>query len=401
MNENLIFDEKLDISFEAIGYYGKQREPFVFKAHIIYKQNELVLLVITSEQGDIAEQKLFEALRSPIKKKDYKITKAYFGDKSIKLEKHFDIKFTICTQSAFMLMPLNQIRFTYKDEENERIYRLTSVCSPIIFSPTELLIYKNGTAGFRNSTLSKQCCGIPFTLFKEDNYAYIKTDEIDKLLKIFSFYYCTRFEYDMVSSPEQDGNVSILIKKPQYKTTSGNSLKTIGYLFSGQNSLATFGGFLSATNDCTNEIWNDKFLSDYISGFVRAEYLDDISKLTIYTTILEKMAGAGKKEDTYKCIKHYLAQNKIDIRKIDDNVSSKNIKNENGDTISNFIQLRNFFVHHLGSEKAEKFLRDSDMLFYLKLTITILILYRLGLTNIRFKSYFAHLSVFNECLKVG
>jgi len=410
MNKKYLLEERLDISFEAIGYYGKRkdgkRSSFKFNAHIVYIQNDLVLYSIISEQDDVAQKKLLEALQSPIRKGDYTIKKSYIGDDNncIDLEMPGEIRFTrhdYVKGQEIVSMFLNQISFTYNGELKESLYRLTSICSPVIFSPTELLIYKDGIAGFRSSTLNQKCCGIPFTLFKEGGHAYIKTDEIDKILRIFSFYYCTHFEYDMVCSPKQNGNVSLLIKAPQYKATSGNSLKTIGYLLSGQNSLGNLGGFLSTTNDCTNEIWNNKFLSDYISGFIRAEYLDNISKLIIYTTILEKMTRVGIDDDTYKCIKNYLAQKKIDVRKIDDNISSKNIKNEKKDPISNFIQLRNFFVHHLGSEEAELFLKDSKMLFNLKLTITILILYQFGLTNIQFKTYFAHLSVFDECLKVG
>ena len=143
-------------------------------------------------------------------------------------------------------------------------------------------------------------------------------------------------------------------------------------------------------------IYNDRLLKNYISGYVRAEYLDDISKLTIYTTILEKMAGVKVDDDTYRCIKKYLVQRRIRVTKIDDNISKSKIKNEDNDNISNFIQLRNFFIHHLGSEKAETFLKKSDMLFNLKLCITILLLYRLGFQDISFTPDFKHLSIFDE-----
>ena len=112
----------------------------------------------------------------------------------------------------------------------------------------------------------------------------------------------------------------------------------------------------------------------------------------------------GDSDDTYKKIKYYLAKYKINIQKIDDTIRyykyNKELRNEKGNPISNFIQLRNYFVHHLGSEEAEKFLRESDMLFNLKLTITILILYRFGITEIKFKKDFLNLSVFDDCLTV-
>ena len=168
--------------------------------------------------------------------------------------------------------------------------------------------------------------------------------------------------------------------------------------------MGTLSTFLTVTKDYNSLLGSDKLLSSYIDNYVRADYLDDVSKLIIYTTILEKMAGVRNNDDTHKCIKYYLAQRKISISKIDDTIHEykfrNELRNENGDIISNFIQLRNFFVHHLGSKEAENFLRNSGMLFYLKLTITILILYRFGITEIKFKKDFLNLSVFDDCLTV-
>lgn len=411
MNKKYLLEEQLDISFEAVGYYGERKDgkrpSFKFNGHIVYIRNDLVMYSIISEQNDVAQKKLLEAFKKPIKKDDYTIINSYIGDanNSVDLRLSEEIRFTqhafISDQEAVALS-LKQITFSYKELSNGIICRLSSVCSSILFGPLDHLMNDEGFMTWKKkSDLDKQCFGIPFALSKMGNYAYIKTTQIDNLLSIFSFYFCTHFECDMISTPEQNGTVSIEIKAPRYKATSGNLLKTIGYLLLGQTSLGSFRGFLSSTKDCNGELWNDQLLEGYISGFIRAEYLDEISKLIIYTTILEKMARIGKTDDTYKYIKYYLAKRKIDVRKIDDNISSKNIKNENMNPISNFIQLRNFFVHHLGSKEAELFLRNSDMLFNLKLTITILLLYGFGFSEIRFKPEFAHLSVFNEGIKLG
>jgi len=72
-----------------------------------------------------------------------------------------------------------------------------------------------------------------------------------------------------------------------------------------------------------------------------------------------------------------------------------------GKEITNFVQLRNFFVHHLGSKEAENFLNESDMLFYLKLTISILILNRIGVSDIVFDKNFQGISVFDESVRYG
>lgn len=412
MNGEYLLEEQLDISFEAVGYYGKRkkdgkRPSFKFNAYIVYIQNDLVMYSIISEQDDVAQKKLLEAFKKPIKKNDYRIINSYIGDANNSVDLRFseEIRFTqhafISDQEA-VAMSLKQIKFSYKEQSNGIICRLSSVCSSIFFGPLEHLMNDEDFMTWKNnSNLDKQCFGKPFALSKKGNHVYIKTTQIDSILSVFSFYFCTHFECDMISTPEQNGTVSIQIKAPRYKTTSGNSLKTIGYLLLRQTSLGSFKGFLSSTKDCNGELWNDQLSEGYISSFIRAEYLDEISKLIIYTTILEKMASGSKKMDTYRCIRDFLAQKKIDISKIDNNIGDRNIKIENGDTISNFIQLRNFFVHHLGSEEAELFLRNSDMLFNLKLTITILLLYGFGFSEIRFKPEFAHLSVFDECIKLG
>lgn len=411
MNKKYILEEQLDICFEAIVFYGKRknsrRESFCFKAHISYNQDDLILYAIMSEQDDVAQNKLHEALRIPIKKKDLKIYKAYIGDEgnSIDLSTPEEIRFTYNAPDV-VAMYLKQISFSYEDKAKGNIYRLSDACSSILKDPTEYLFEEESSKSWLgNNSPNRQCFDIPFSLAKYKNYSYIITDDIGKLLTIFSLYHSSRFEYDMAILPAQNGIVSMVIKSPQYRIASSNSMKTIGCLLAGQKSMGTFSAFLSASQNYNNRLGSDEILSSYIGNYVRAEYLDDVSKLIIYTTILEKMAGVRNNDDTHKCIKYYLAQRKISISKIDDTIRDYKFRNdlrdEKGDIISNFIQLRNYFVHHLGSEDAEKFLRKSNMLFNLKLTITILILYRFGITEIKFKKDFLNLSVFDDCLTVG
>lgn len=410
MNKKYIIEEKIDICFGAIGYYGErkngQRNSYKFKAHIIYDQNEIILFAFMSEQDDFAKRKLLEALKTPIKKDDMKIYEAYIGDKgnSIDLLRPDEIRFTY-NDPDVVAMYLKQIGFSYEDEIKESIYRLSAVCSPMLKSPSEYLFKEDDyTAWLKDSTYDRHCFDITFSLAQYKEHTFLKTDEIDNLLDVVSFYHTTRFEYDIAIIPNQNGKVNTIIKSPQNRISSDNSKKTIGYLLSGEKTLGTFAAFLSVSKDCDNRFRRDMFLSCYISNYVRADYLDDVSKLIIYTTILEKMAGVGMNDDTHECIKDYLAKYKINIQKIDDTICEykfrNKLRNENGNPISNFILLRNYFVHHLGSEEAELFLRESNLLFNLKLTITILILYRFGITEIKFKKDFLNLSVFDDCLTV-
>lgn len=404
-----ILEETLDICFEAIVYCRKEKNSFSFKAHILYDQNDICLYVLLQEQSDVAKEKLLEALRIPIKKKDFKILKAYIDDvdNSINLYNPGEIRFTrhdYINGQEVVAMYLKQISFTYEGEAKGNIYRLSDVCSSMLLSPLKYLFKEDEyIAWLKECTCARHCFDIPFSSAKYKDYTFLKTDAIDSLLDVLSFFYSTRFEYDMAIFPAQNRTLTMVIKTPQFRITSGNSLKTIGYLQAGKKSMGTFPTFLSASKDYNSLLGSDKLLSSYIDNYVRADYLDDVSKLIIYTTILEKVAGVRNNDDTHKCIKYYLAQRKISISKIDDTIQEykfrNKLRNENGDIISNFIQLRNFFVHHLGSKEAENFLRNSDMLFYLKLTITILILYRFGITEIKFKKDFLNLSVFDDCLK--
>ena len=175
----------------------------------------------------------------------------------------------------------------------------------------------------------------------------------------------------------------------------------LGYLFSGEVCLDNMFDFINVVKSCNAISWET--IDSYISNYVRAEYLDNISKLLLYSSILEKMAKVGKKQNSYEIIHKYLIGKHIDVDKINAGVNGKGLKNEENEeneNIENFVQLRNFFVHHLGSKEAESFLKESDMLFYLKLIITILILKSIGVSEIAFGKNFHDISVFDESVKV-
>lgn len=402
MEVKYIYDEKLTVKFVARVYFNKHKEWFDFCAKNLYEQNSLCLIVNLSEQCSIARERLSKAYSIPINKNDIKIIEACIGDNEIVLYKpNEDVRFTrgeLQNGMNIVSMPINSLKFTFNDRVESRIYRLSSVCSPRLYNPLELLVDdKSAIIGIRPTILQDRCFDMQFSLSIKGSYAYITTDKINSLLDIFSFYYGTCCEYDMVCYPLQDENACIEITVPKYKVIPSKTFLPIDYLLSNDICMGNFTDFLTGTQGGKLP-YNDSLLKNFINGFVRAEYLDNISKLTIYTTILEKMARVKINDDTYKCIKNYLAQRKISVQKIDDNISRAKLRNEDGDIISNFIQLRNFFIHHLGSEEAEKFLKDSEMLFNLKLCITILLLHEMGFDNISFRSDFIHLSLFDDCL---
>ena len=125
-------------------------------------------------------------------------------------------------------MYLKQIRFSYEDEIKESIYRLSAVCSPMLKSPSEYLFKEDDyTAWLKDSTYDRHCFDITFSLAQYKEHTFLKTDEIDNLLDVVSFYHTTRFEYDIAIIPDQNGKVNTIIKSPQNRISSDNSKKTI------------------------------------------------------------------------------------------------------------------------------------------------------------------------------
>ena len=255
-----LYDDSLEIHFKARVYYNNERNFYSFSAYILYQQNELQLCIKLSEQDDIAKEKLKSAFLTPIKRKDIKITKAFIGEDCIELEKpDEDIMFTYGERrngKEFVSMPLKQIKYTYNEKVTNTVYRLSSICSPKLFSPIEFLVNNESTVvGIKSSILKEKCFKIPFNLFKKGTHAYIETGIIDDLLNILSFFYSTRIEYDLVSYPVKEGIAKIEINVPQYKVAPSSSSLSIGYLLSGQGFIGNFIDFLAASNNCDESIY--------------------------------------------------------------------------------------------------------------------------------------------------
>ena len=192
-------------------------------------------------------------------------------------------------------------------------------------------------------------------------------------------------------------NCLINITTPNYKIQATNKNKILDNLFSEEKSLSHLFEFLDIIDSnivLTSE--QSQLIKNCISNYIRAEYLDNTTKLLIYTTILSKIAGAEKNKDTYSTIKHFFKSFHIDIDIINCNINKRNIKNEKNKNIENFIELRNFFIHHFGSKEAVDFLDNHSLLFLIKSAITIILLKLIGVKEIVYDKRFHSLSIFNN-----
>ena len=401
-----LFNESSSITFLLQLFYrgAEGRIPIRFNAEIKL-ENNVITLRINIPDG-YKPKELSSILTKTYKKKDYKISNASIDDKSIILKIDKEIRFTHFNTGKNQYtcsMTLKQFYYTYNGSERPKLYRLYTTASTLL-SPylTDFSVRGNKVVGTVSTTFEGSCYGMPFLMFKDEHHVYVQTEgNINILLCALSFFFCNPIEYDMEYSYDNEKNSHVSVITTQYNIQAAKRNNVLGYLFSGNVCLDYLYDYLDIIKFCNDSTITGDIIEAYISNYIRAEYLDNISKLLLYSSILEKMANVNIGDETYDVIKDYLRNNHIKVEKINDNVEKKKLLDAEGKEITNFVQLRNFFVHHLGSKEAENFLNESDMLFYLKLTISILILNRIGVSDIVFDKNFQGISVFDESVRYG
>lgn len=398
-----LFDESSEIRVKLQFYYKEReiRRAFVLDANIKYDDGHLILYAeYDCQKNSVDDVSLFI---KEYKKNNYKIIDAFINGKKINLKLNGKIQFThfysdyskkICS------MYLNHFYYTYSGPFQSSCYRLSCVASQLLIPYLTGLTFRGSIAvGTQPTESSGKCFNMPFSMFRDERHVYIQTENsISDLLSALTFFFCNPLEYDMVYSRLQEEN-RVDVYTPEFMIMGGKRNEVLTYLFSNNECLDNLFNFLNITN---SSIYSDNLpdiIKTYIINLARAENLDNISKLLLYHTIIEKMAGVDKVNDTYNIIHKYLIGKHINIDKINDGIANKCIKNEKGEIIDNFVQLRNFFIHHLGSVIASDFLRDSEMLFYMKMAITILLLKQMGIEDVKFDKQFHKLSIFDESIE--
>ena len=398
-----LFSEASQIIFQLQLFHkgAEGRFSILYDATIKLEANVMTLCIDVSDNSKM--ENLSNILTKSFKKKNYIIRNASIEGKEIELKLDKEIKFTrYYTEKGLhkCSMTLKKFNYSYKGTEKLTTYRLNTTASTLL-TPylTGFCVMGNPVVGTKSTTCKGACYGISFTMFRDDHHVYIQTEgEIDILLRTLSFFFCNPIEFDMVYS-YVNGDSCIEVSSTQYSIMAAKRNDMLGYLFFGDICLDNLFDFIDTLKPCGSNIITGGMIDIYIRNYVRAEYLDAISKLLLYSSILEKISNVKRGEDTYDVIKEYLCNNYIRVEKINDNIEKIELLNNDKKIISNYVDLRNFFVHHLGSKKAERFLNESDLLFYLKLTITILILKNMGITDVAFDKNFHTLSVFDDSIE--
>lgn len=413
LNNYFVFNERHPIAFQLQLFYKEknERRTVSFDAVIRLENDKTLLYLDLDSQTDIRIRDIHYILSDVVKKDNYRIIKPNINGLPIKLKIDKELFFThfftkqgrepqirhLCT------MQINHLSYKYAMQINEcdKTYRLTSISSSLLIPYLTELVVENGVCvGVQAVKGSCRCLNKQITFSRDDNFVYIQTEEnISDILLVLSLFFCNHIEYDMVITSQKDGHYNVEVREPEYKVLGTKDNEILQYLFCEKVCFTHFWDFLDKSNTHASLPPNTTTIKKYIENYVRAEYLDGITKLLLYNTIIERMAGVNAGENTYDVISKFLKNNHIDVNKLNDGIEKRNIKGNDNKTINNFVQLRNFFVHHLGSQEATQILKDSDILFYLKQAITILLLKQLGFTDIEFDKSFHNISVFDSTVK--
>lgn len=413
-NDCFVFNERHAIAFQLQLFYKEkdERRSITFDAVIRLENNTPLLYLDLDSQTDIPKRDVHYLLSNVIKKDDYKIINPKVNGLPIKLKigkelffthyftkqgKESMIKKNLCT------MQIQQLSYKYDVQNSDyiKVYRLSSISSSLLIPYLTELVVENGVCvGTQAVKGFCRCFNKQISFSRDDKYVYIQTEEnISDILLVLSLFFCNHIEYDMVINPQKDGHCNVEVRETEYRALGTKDNNILQYLFCDKVCFTHFWDFLAISNTHASFPKDTTSIKKYIDNYVRAEYLDEITKLLLYNTIIEKLAGVKNGDNTYDAISKYLENNHIDVNKLNDGIETRNIKDNYDKTIGNFVQLRNFYVHHLGSERATQFLKDSDILFYLKQAITILLLKQLGFTDLEFDKGFHNISVFDSTVK--
>lgn len=306
--------------------------------------------------------------------------------------------YDIHTQTKSVTFTMNHLSFSYTTDNNEQhtYYRLTEI-SNVLEGDLNGMDIREGKPIIYGYTRTFNLEGETFVLFyktyKNVKRVFIETDgNIGKICSLLSFYVGAVIEWDLKIT-DKNGKRTIDLQEPYYKNQILKPYnEPLMYMVSNAECLDYLNTFQEGI--VSNRTVMNEVLSQNIELYTRATLLDNRSRFLTYYVILERMVNDGECQD--KELSQYLSDHNIDYDKLSCGIASKAIRNSKGELITNIRELRNEIVHHIGSSKIDKFLRDSEIITRMQYAACIIILWLLGFQDIQFIKTWDHLSVFND-----
>lgn len=308
------------------------------------------------------------------------------------------VSFDVHTQTKMATFTMNHLTFSYVTDNSEchTYYRLTEVAN-ILEGDLNSMDIRGGKIlqynYIREFNLGEDTFMLFYELHKNSMRVFIETDgDIRKICSLLSFYIGAVIEWDMKIS-DNNGIRAIELNEPYYKNQILNPCnEPLHYITANKECLDHLNTIQSGIIVNSTDI--DGALSQCIELYVRATLLDIRSQFITYYSILEKTLDDEEQNEME--ISQYLTCNNIDYDKLSCGIASLEINNHVGEKIENIRQLRNEILHHIGSSKIDKFMRESEIITRMQYAACILILWQMGFKKIQFIRPWEHLSIFKD-----
>lgn len=274
MKDIFPFDEDNVIELKLRLYsHGHNRSSITLYAAIKFNGSDITL-------NTSIENKFKRNMPNMFKKKDISIEKATVRGMQIEVTKQdlFFQRYTTNGNSTICSANLNSL--SYKIDNSDAHYYRLSENAKFLEGYLSQLVVKN------DLVVGVEPCKLSFPIYKSNKYVlfqfagkvFLKTEsgsDPKLFLTIASFFSCSPIEILM-----DNNNGQVCLKEPHYKICLNRKIDNqhLTYLFGNGKCLDYFTDFLEQLSNISKPPDFDN-LRLYIEYYVRAEYLDEISKL--------------------------------------------------------------------------------------------------------------------------
>lgn len=145
-------------------------------------------------------------------------------------------------------------------------------------------------------------------------------------------------------------------------------------------------------------------LQNAIYTFARCKYCDDSTQFLLLYAIFDRYVGNSQNTDPYNQMKDNFLYYNIDItrigKKIDENLRKLQLVLERSSgkkvIVENFCNLRNYILHFMSNAAIDEYISRSNLIDNMRFAVTIIILKELGFNDIKYRSEWNYLSIFND-----
>lgn len=296
---------------------------------------------------------------------------------------------------------LTELSYSYQCDHDEDyaildvpFLHLTSKLSNFDHYPEDLLLIKNDSE-YRLGPYDTDNRTILFGDVRNIDY-------LDDLLVHISFYF-NLLPNVFMRSVNYNGRTNVSFQTPLF-TQPNETLyhSELPYLIIGERNDFIYFFTKSRWNMLDKD--NKIKLQNAIYTFARCKYCDDSTQFLLLYAIFDRYVGNSQNTDPYNQMKDNFLYYNIDItrigKKIDENLRKLQLVLERSSgkkvIVENFCNLRNYILHFMSNAAIDEYISRSNLIDNMRFAVTIIILKELGFNDIKYRSEWNYLSIFND-----